>query len=289
MKKRILLLTVMAAFSFVIFTSEDSGPALFGNNRSGAKASIVTCGTLGAGCHGGTSSATSVTITVDSSAIPVTQYVGGQTYTVNITGTNTSNLPKFGFQYAVVSGNGPTQVQAGSNSYFPTNVTIHTFNNLHFVEHSSPLSISQNNTYDVSFQWTAPAAGTGTVTMYCTLNAVNGNDVADAEDQSNNTNVTLGEETISPSAVSNVLSSMEIKAYPNPATGNFNLQLGNANTGNYVLAIYDVTGRIINTEQVVVNSTNYTKTIDTHSWTPGMYQIAIVKDGNQRVVTVVKE
>jgi hypothetical protein len=289
MKKRFLLLTAVAAFSFVIFTSEENGPAANGNNRSGAKASLTTCGTVGAGCHGGTSSATAVTITADSAGYtPVTHYVGGQTYTINISGTNTSNLPKFGFQYAVVSGTGATQVQAGTNSGFPTDVTIHTFQGLQFVEHDNPLSISSNNTYTASFQWTAPAAGTGTVTMYCTLNAVNGDGLADAADQSNNTSITLAEES-APSAIPNVLSNMDVKAYPNPAVNNISLQLGNANTGKYTLAIYDMTGRKINASQVDVSSTDYTTTIDTHNWVPGMYEIAIMKDNNQRVLTVVKQ
>jgi hypothetical protein len=291
MKKRILLFTALSGLLYVTLSSNLTGPAASGNNnnRTGAKNSPTTCGTVGTGCHGGTGSATTVTITVDSNGNAVTHYVAGKTYTINIAGTNSSNNPKFGFEFASVSGTGSSQVQAGTASGFPANVGSDLLTGLNFVEHHTDLAATSPGVYNVSFQWTAPAAGTGTVTLYCTLNAVTGITTSpEAQDISNNISIMLTE-VAAGTAVNTIPSNVGITAYPNPVSAQLNLKMDNANVGTYTMNVFDLGGKRIMSENVEVSSTSFVKAINTSNWVPGFYSIQLMKDGTQRTIPVVKQ
>jgi hypothetical protein len=286
MKKRILLFTVITGMGYLLFTSYASGPAANGQNRSGAKASTTNCGTVGSGCHG-TGTSTVVSIEVDSTGgVPTTHYKPGNVYTVKIHGTNSSSLPKFGFQYAVVSGTGASQVQAGTSSGFPTGVTTHSLSSLSFVEHTSARTATSAGVYDVSFTWTAPSSLVGNITMYCTLNAVNASTSADAADISGNTSVVLTP-VVTPSSVSEVSSGFGITAFPNPVSNVLHLQTGNVQAGDYSLYVFDMSGRIISAEIITVNGT-IQQSINTSAWAPGLYQVVIENAAQRQVIPVVK-
>jgi len=283
MKKRVLLLTAIGGIFYLTLSSYTTGPALNSQNRSGAKSSVANCG--GPGCHGSSaaSSDVAVTITVDSSGTPVSEYVPGNTYTVNINATFPTTQPAFGFQYAVVSGTGGSQIQAGSNSSLPTHVASHTFSGLHFIEHTTQLAAS-SGTGSVSFSWTAPAAGTGNVTMYCTVNAVNDNNEADGGDISNNSNKVLTELTTT--GIASVANNADVKAYPNPVTNVLNIETDVK--GAYNVSVYDLNGKMVTTQNV--NAGNATTTvINTNNWIPGMYEVTIEKQGSRTVIPVVKK
>lgn len=286
MKKQILLLTAASAFAYITLSSNLGGAADpssgTGGNRTGAKASSTTCG--GSGCHG-TGTSTTASISVKSGSTTVTQYVPGNTYTVTISGSNTSSLPKFGFQFAAVSGSGSTQVQAGTFSGLPTNVASHTFTSLSIIEQTSQLSGS-SGTYTTSFNWTAPTTAVGTITMYCTLNAVDGNGSENSADISGNTSTTL---TPSTTAVGEVSAEATVKAYPNPTVNSLNVTLDNAQTGSYTVQAFDMNGKIVTKQIVNVNGGSNTTTLNTSNWARGNYHIAIEKEGFRKVIPVVKQ
>ncbi len=283
MKKRILLFTAVASIIGITLTSESSGPARnIAGNRTGAKGSSTTCG--GSGCHGGTSTATMVTITVDSGTTAVTRYVPGHAYTVKIHGTNTNSNPKFGFEFASVSGSGTSQVQAGAASSLPTNVAIDAVSSLNIVEHHAALTAPTAGIYDVSFTWTAPTTGVGDITLYCTLNAVDGLGGPDAIDHSNNTSLVLTQEAAAPSAVATITNNIVVAAYPNPVTNTLHLEVAEA--GTYSVAAYDLSGRSVANENITINGS--AASINTANWTPGMYFVEVTKDCNTKVLHVVK-
>ena len=282
MKKRILLFTATAAIIGLTLTSESIGPARsLAGNRTGAKGSSTTCG--GSGCHGGTSTATVVTITVDSGATAVTRYVPGHAYTVKIHGTNTNSNPKFGFEFASVSGSGTSQLQAGSASGLPTNVAIDAVSGLDIVEHNAALTAPTAGIYDVSFTWTAPTTGVGDITLYSTLNAVDGLGGPDAIDHSNNTSVVLTQEAASTS-VASVTNNIAINAYPNPVTNTLHLAITEA--GTYSIQAYDMTGRSVSNENITVNGAP--ASINTANWATGMYIVVVAKDGNSQFLHILK-
>jgi len=293
MKKKILLFTAVIGIACLTFSSYTEGPAAGSPplNRTGAQASSTTCGDLSTGCHGGTSSATTVTITVDSGTTSVTHYVPGKVYTIKIHGTNTSSNPNFGFEFASVSGTGASQVQAGVASSLPANVASQSISGtgLNFIEHSSPLTATSAGVYDVSFQWTAPSTGVSSITLYCTLNAVNGDGAADAQDQSNNTSVVLAQEAAGPTSVAGIVNNISINAFPNPVSNMLNLQLNDAQTGSYAVEVFDLSGRSVANENMEVSNANQIANINTGNWLPGMYSVVIEKDGNRQVIPVVKQ
>jgi len=282
MKKRILLFTLSAGFGFFALTSYVNGPALTGNlNLTGVNGGSTSCG--GGGCHGGTSAATTVSIVVDTlGGGAVTKYKPGGSYTVVITGNNTSSLPEFGYQFAAVSGTSPSQVAAGTPTA-PTNSHVKTLGAIKIVEHSTVLSATTGS-YRLSIPWTAPAAGTGTVTMYCTINAVDGLGGPDAADKNGNTSITLSEGYV---GVPELANNIEITAFPNPTTSTLNLKMGNA-IGTYAVNVLDMTGRKVYTSIINASGATTQTAINCSSWAKGNYAVQISQDGAQRVVPVVK-
>ena len=221
MKKRIVLFTLIAGISYLIFSSYSAGPGTNSYDCSGADVNSGSgnpagC-TTGGGCHG--SAATpgiTFTIEIDSAGTPVStspttgHYTPGYTYTIKITGTNTttSSLPKWGFQVAATNGAvaATVPVNAGTlqSTGLPTGIhyvaapgtTATFFANV--VEHDTRLSPTSGTggtgtVYSTSFTWTAPVAGTGVVSLFGALNAVNNNGSADAGDLWNTAQLILNE------------------------------------------------------------------------------------------------
>lgn len=246
---------------------------------------VTNCGTVGAGCHG-TGTTTAVTITVDSGSVATTRYKPGVSYTIKIHGTNSSSLNKFGFQFSSVSGTGTSQVQAGTPSGFPTNVASDPLGSLSIVEHSAALSATSPGVYDVSFTWKAPPTAVGNITLYCTLNAVNGNSTADGADISGNVSVTLTPvNTLSTVEVANDAS---VKAFPNPVVNSLHLQLDNAQEGTYAVHVTDINGRTVASENIAVSGASQVATINTSNWASGSYIVTVEKDDYKKVLQVVK-
>jgi len=283
MKKKILLFTLIAGMCYLGFSSYVTGPAFNGFNRSGANSSVTNCGDVPSGCHGGFSASTTASITVDSvGGVAVTKYVAGMTYTVTVTGAN-SAMTHYGFEFTAVSGSSPSQINAGSFSSFPSLVAMHSTGGLNFVEHTNTIS---GATLSKSFTWTAPSPAVGAITMYLTVNAVNGDGNANAADVSNNTSITLQHST---SAVASIADNVSIKTFPNPVTNTLNLQLDNAQTGNYSTSVYDLNGKVVASQILEINSAAQVATINTANLIPGMYILSVEKDGSRQVTSFIKQ
>lgn len=269
---------------YFVLSSNSSGPAHgSGGNRTGAQGSTANCG--GSGCHG-TGTSTTVTITVDSGTTAVTHYKLGTTYTIKIHGVNTSSLPKFGFEFAAVSGAGASQAQAGTFPAPAAPIFADALSGLTFIEQGSTLTGSPAGTYDESFQWTAPTTNVGNITLYCTLNAVNGNGGADASDISGNTSVVLSPVTTSVASMDNIIS---ITAFPNPTINTLNLQLDNAQAGSYALQVFNLNGSSVMNQELRVNGSAHTATINTSNWATGVYSLTIANGDSRKTIMVVKQ
>jgi hypothetical protein len=280
MFKKILLFTITSGIGYLAFSSYTSGAASGLLNRSGAKGSSTTCG--GGGCHG-TGTSTTVSIVVDSAGgVAVTRYRPGVSYTVVVTGHNTSSLPQFGYQFASVSGTGSSQVQAGTSTA-PASSRISPLSGINFVEQSTQIAGTAGN-YTVSIPWTAPTAGTGTITMYCTLNAVDGDGNNNSADISGNTNITLNEGFVS---VPQLSKNIDIKTYPNPATNQFSIKI-DGGTGIYNVNFYDMSGRIVCSENISATGMVSETIVNCANWPKGYYGVQISQNGAQRVLPVVK-
>ncbi len=305
MKKRILLFTAIAGFAYVTFSSESLGPGNSGWDATGAESGLSNptgCSATGFSCHGSAGAPTAtvgIAIEVDSAGgVPTTHYKGGLTYTVKITGTNgtASTFTGFGLQMTSIKGStsAATPVNAGMWSA-TTPAGTHLKNAVagsfvaNIVEHGMKLSPTTgtggpSSTIVESFTWTAPVAGTGTISFWAAVNCLNNVVGADAGDKWNTNHVVISEWPVVTS-VAEVATSLGINAYPNPVVNNLNLQTDN--TGTYTVHAFGLNGRCIATEQVSINGTP--AGINTSNWAPGFYQVVVEKDGNRQVIPVVKQ
>ena len=300
MKKRLLLFVAAAGLGSIAFSSYRTGAASNGGyDCTGAETGLSNptgCGNTG-GCHATSATSTiAVTVEIDSTGgVPVTRYVPGMVYTVKISGVNntTGSLPKFGFQVSCITGSAPavTPTNAGTfqSTGLPTGVRYSPASSGNYVanivEQSTqiaPTSGTGGNgtTYGTSFTWTAPAAGTGTVSFWGVLNAVNNNGNNDAADKWNTTSTVLTE--LSSTGVSNVNLNAGITVYPNPVVNNLNIAISDA--GTYAVQVMDLNGRTVATENVTSSAA-----ISTANWAAGVYFVVVNGNGTQKTIQVVKQ
>ena len=302
MKKRILLFSAIAGMTAAICSSGRNGAGAEKHfDCTGAETGTVGC-SQGISCHGGSAnSAIPLSLELDSAGIATTHYTGGMTYTVRISGENTTSnsLPKFGFQVSCIVGStgaaSPTNAGSFATTGLPTDVRYTAAISGHFVcniiEHSDPITATtgtgaSGSTYVESFAWTAPASGTGTVSFWGALNAVTGDTTTPAGDTWNTTSLIINEWPST--GVVNVTNQISVTAFPNPVINTLNLQMNNTQEGIYSLQVFDMNGRMVTTENITVNGTSHTSTINTGNWAPGNYHVVLEKDGNHQVIPVVK-
>lgn len=198
--KKLLLLPLVAILVYVGLSSYSAGyAASTGSELTGAT------GAAGCSCHAmGTT--TTVALELDSAGFAVTHYIAGHSYTIKITGTNTSttaSLPKFGFEVACVSATGAGTASATNAGTLATTGLPALCQNspagsINVVEQSGSIPATSGTggsgtTYVESIPWTAPTtAGSGSIKIYGVLNAVNGTG-SSSGDKYNYTNVTITE------------------------------------------------------------------------------------------------
>ena len=290
MKIKLVSIVFLLVSASVIFSSYRNGAAQHGGwDCSGGESGLSnpTGCASGGGCHASSATAgITVVLELDSAGIPVTGYWPGQTYTVKVTGTNTtsSTLPGFGFQITATVGTTElaTPTTAGTWGTAPAGAQVAAPQANNFVlsvfEQSSvrqPASGSggTGTTYIDSITWTAPVAGTGSISLWTALNAVNNNGNADGGDLWNVAHIVITEDTISSTntGVINITPANGVSMYPNPVSDMLNLQWDNTQAGSTTLAVYTTTGQLITTQHT--EASNYS--LNTAAWAPGIYLVNV--------------
>jgi hypothetical protein len=296
MKKMTLLKTsLIACTGYILICGYHAGPASAGGYEcTGAETGLgnpAGCST-GSGCHANSvTTGITVALELDSSGGKATKYyVGGGKYTIKLTGTNTltSSQPKFGFQVGAIKGSTAqtTPTNAGTfPSPYPTNThyaAASTYYVVDVVEQSTQLpptsgSGGKGTTYQEVINWTAPATGTGTISIWAALNAVNDNGSADAGDLWNTTHIVINE--IKPTGIAEVSTTNEINVYPNPFSSRTTFTLGNE-VSNALLSLYDLSGR----EVEHVNFSGKEVNLERGTLTSGIYFYTITTE-NESIKT----
>jgi hypothetical protein len=205
----IAIFGILAAFNVQVQSTSTGAPA----GRTGSPADGATCFT--AGCHMGAPVAESGLI---SSNIPSSGYVPGTTY--QITGSISGSGNK-GFQISPQATNG---TYLGTLSATTGNKIVST----KYITHSSAVNQA---TATWTFNWTAPAAGTGDVTFYGAFAATRNTTRTSTLTISENTSVNVTE-----------LKANDFIVYPQPAGNRFTIQ---ANQGIGQIEIFDLTGKLV--------------------------------------------
>jgi hypothetical protein len=167
------------------------------------------------------------------------QYVPGTTYSVALTITKPGQA-KFGL--CIVSLNS-SNANAGSIIVTNTNETqILTSGGKNYLTHRNGGAVA-TDTKTFTFDWVAPAAGTGTVNVYYAGNATNNNGNTSGDFIYNNS-VTLTELTTSIESLSRE-NLPAISLYPSPAAEQFNVEFANVPSQQTQIELFDINGKRI--------------------------------------------
>ena len=309
MKKKILLCTAVAGMAAAILTSGKNGAgAEKGYDCTGAETGLGNssgCATV-AGCHGGSAnSGLTLLLTLDSAGgVSTTHYIAGMTYTVTITGTNTTatTYDTFGFQVSCIEGSIAATTPNNAGTFQATGLPAHVRYTAapgspdfvcNVIEHNDPIPATTGTggtgtTYAASFTWTAPVGGTGVVSFWGAMNiAPGGADTGVSTGTIWNTTKLIVADWHA-TGIANVVNQISVTAFPNPVINNLSLQMDNAQPGIYSLEVFDINGKIVTTENIAVNATSHTSTINASNWTPGTYHVVVEKDGSRQMIPVVK-
>ena len=202
MKKyiRTTLAIIASAVLVVVISSNASGP---GGDRTNAPGSSGNC----SACHGGTANLggdIAITVLDKSTASAATQYTPGKTYTIGIKMGGTSI--KKGFQATVINS---SNAGIGTMSGNSTGTRIYTSGNRSICGHNTPgLGVWY-------VDWTAPAAASGTVTIYASgvVSNANGSDNGDQV-----VKTSLSFPAAASSNINSLTNSTSFSVYPNPAS-----------------------------------------------------------------------
>lgn len=281
MKKFIIAAAAVVA-GLIVFTS--TAPQGHGNpngapaGASGAPADGgVPAGTCAkGGCHNGTPIAQEGMITSD---IPNTGYVPGQTYTITATIT-AANKVKFGFQVT-------PQNSAGTKLgtiVVTSSTETQTLGGGKYITHKTA-GTGGSGSRTWTFNWTAPAAGTGPVTFYGSLMAANNNG-SDSGDQVYNSSLTVQE--AAGSAVAETAANItNAEVYPNPSNGNFNILVTNAKSA-IKTNVFSAEGRLVYSNTYQNSGSKQLIPVATEGkLTAGIYFVSVETEGVQKVVKMI--
>jgi hypothetical protein len=178
--KKIILSSITLASILVIgltLSSNASGP---GGNRTGSPGSSGNCGSCHSGGDYGGTLKVGITTTGDTTFLSF--YTPGQVYDMHVISGGTST--RKGFQATILTS---SNANAGNCGTAPSGTSVYTSGGKSIWGHNTP---SATGVWKGT--WTAPAAGTGTVTIYGATVVSNANG-ATSTDQVVTANAMIGE------------------------------------------------------------------------------------------------
>ena len=248
MNKKLLIVSALILPMVFINNPINSSPGGTPGARTGSPGDgSGTCFT--SGCHTGAPAETADIITTN---VPAEGYTPNTAYTVTVTLTGTGNK---GFQVSPQSQSGALlgSIAAGTGNWVIGK----------FVTHSTPKNTA---TAVWTFQWTAPAKGTGDVNFYGAF-AITRN--------TTKTQVLKVTEKLGSGIQESDLFSINV--FPNPVSNQLNL-LFNNNNKNAVIDLLDLNGKEILHKEL--NNNTAENAIDVSTIKEGNYIVKILADNN---------
>jgi hypothetical protein len=224
--------------------------------RTGSPGDTKSCTT----CHAGTAQNA---IGIMSSNIPVTGYVPGSTYMINAVCTDATKN-RFGFEIS------PQNI-AGAKLGVLT-VTDITRTKLvgsgKYITHTSA-GTTGTGTISWSFNWTAPAAGTGDVTFYGAFNFSNHNN-ATSGDLIKLSQFTVSEDLFT--GIENISASAQINIYPNPVSDIARIVMPSSIKPE-TIRIFALDGKVVRTFENLPTNENFEMNVATLA--AGTYYVSL--------------
>jgi hypothetical protein len=238
MKKAVPALTFLFIGAlFMAFESSTGSPMRLNGAPAGYSGDPAggnkTC--KASGCHSGPTPAFQAGWIA--SDVPVAGYLPGNTYTVTATATRAGHM-RFGFQVSPQNSSGTfsgTLVNTGSQTQLTGT------SNSYITHTASGTSGTGLKTW--TFNWTAPASGSGTVTFYGAFNVTNANNFSTGDTIYTSTLI-IPENTSA--WVTNLFSGGKILSVcPNPVTDHVNIKFAIAEPSLVEIRIIDMRGKVV--------------------------------------------
>ena len=229
------------------------------------------------GCHSGVATTSAGLIT---SNVPVTGYIPGNTYTITAT-IAVAGIKKYGFE---ISPQGTTATQKGTLVVTNATETKLVGTTAKYITHKST-GTAGTGSKTWTFDWIAPAAGSGNAILYGAFNAANGNGT-NSGDQIFLSSLLI-QENLSTGISEMVNNSDHWVIYPNPCKEQLTISSILPENENYNLEIVDVTGKQM---KVITNETPYQhQQIDMADLPNGIYVLIIDSKKGRAVKKFIKE
>lgn len=269
-------LLLAAALASIYLSSYSTGLAGRGDDGTSSGLAGTACGT----CHNGGDYATATALELlDGEGEAVSTYRPGETYTMRVTIATASATAPGGYGLQVLAVDADV-TQAGAFGDPPVDTKVTSLRGRSYFEHRRRLAASASVQ---EIAWTAPAAGTGAVTVYAVGNAVNGNG-GTSGDEVDEAIVTFAEEGASATTVERRWPG-DVRAYAQTGGRVRVLREGPA-TERYTFAIYGLGGGVVASWRVLAQAPQTVTGL-----APGLYVVRVVDGGGavaSRMVAVVQ-
>jgi len=279
--KRPITFIVIFFTATVLLVQTDPHDAV--SNSGGAPAGYtgspgdgITC----TNCHTGTASSSSSQIIT--SNIPASGYVAGQTYTITAT-VSQSGINEFGFQISPQNSTGALMGTIINTSPSQTQVL-----NSKYITHTAGGIAGTSNSKTWSFDWAAPAAGSGPVTFYGAFNFSNNNGTGSGDIIRTNT-LTVTENTAT-NLVEFGKNGFSVSVYPNPIRNEATISLNSLDAGSAQYTIYSAQGqRVTTSEWIQVSAGSSSFRLDgLDNMQSGIYRLVITMGEKEIVKSLIK-
>lgn len=221
-------------------------------------------------CHtGGTATPQDGWITTN---IPVDGYTPGETYTITATGTH-SGVGKFGFEVTAED-----NADAKTGTFVITNPDENKLtNDDQAVTHKAAGTTPNGDMRTWTFDWIAPAVGTGDVTFYGAFNAANGtgNTMGDVI---YTTTATVVEHTVGVNEIGG--DNFEVNLYPNPFTDFIKVSVKDNEKQISRIQLFNQSGSLV--KSVTTSNAGEWK-IDATDLNAGMYFVVLESFDNSSI------
>jgi hypothetical protein len=277
MKIKLLLFTFALATTGLLLMSNSGGRATTGNGDNSGAPSANTC----AQCHnsGAFNSSVSVEVFEEGTSTAVSDYLPGIVYDVKVKVSADAGASGFGSQTTVLDANNAPIASFSAPSANSQLTTL--ASGRQFLEQSS------TGSDEFTAKWTAPAAGTGSVTFYAAGNAINGNG-ATSGDGASNTSFTLAEDLSSSNQSVNQLK-VSMKAFPNPVQDILNIETIGSTDGEHSLMITNMVGQVVHQSVVNLDLGMDLTQVDVQQLPKGMYSVSLAQANKIATITIIKQ
>ena len=257
------------------------------DGRAGATGSPgeTTCNT--SQCHvGNPVNAAGGSITIDVPSMPNWEYIPGQTYPVSVT-VSRQNVSLFGFGFEALrstGANGGTLAVMNSDTQLKSAVVsgnirtnvVHTLN-----------GGASSGLHTFTFNWTAPASGTGNITFYAAGNAANNNGSASG-DFIYTTNQVVTPSTVGLSENPGYFENFSIS--PNPCTDKTIVQFVSDESTELEIRLVTISGKLVSTlysGRATAGQNEYSLCLDP-GIAKGLYLLDIISGSARKTTRIVR-